>query len=690
VNLSMHTSVIRLVVISVITLPLCHAQNGQFPADRPPINGPLTAIPVPLPDLTGFVVDKQAAIVLGKALFWDQQAGSDGLACGSCHFHAGADNRVKNQVDPGLRNTVPSAQNVFNPMGSGKKGGPNSTLARLDYPFHRLADTTDRNSAVLFDTNDVTSSQGVFRGDFSNINSLASTKNAEACVAALDPTFNVGGINTRAVEPRNTPSMINAIFNVRNFWDGRANNVFNGRNPFGRRDPTAGIDPANSVLVVDARGSNMKPLAVAIVDASLASQSVGPPGSNLEMSCNGRTFEAIGQKLLLRNPSSLTAVTVPLSGQTIDPTDSVLGKYSGGPAKGLTVSYESLIKGAFDKKFWMGTALTADGYRQIEKNFSMFWGLSIMLYESTLVSDDTPFDRYMNGDLTAMTTQQVTGFLQVFVGKGGCNFCHAGPEFSGAASTLANLKPLGAQVEHMIMGDGAIGLYDSGFYNIGVRSPGDDIGAGGTDPYGYPLTWTRQMKNVVVPGNSLTSMFGIVPDLFNVFTCNFLAAPCVPVTNDARDAVDGSFKVPILRNVELTGPYFHNGGQATLEQVVEFYNRGGDGAGTDAANTTGYGINPTNRAPAILPLNLTVDDKANVVAFLKALTDERVRWEKAPFDHPSLTVPNGHSFNENSVLRNGNTVYAMDNLMIVPATGAGGRAAAGLPALGSFDAVLGR
>ena len=113
-------------------------------------------------------------------------------------------------------------------------------------------------------------------------------------------------------------------------------------------------------------------------------------------------------------------------------------------------------------------------------------------------------------------------------------------------------------------------------------------------------------------------------------------------------------------------------GQATLEQVVDFYNRGGDAAGTDAANTTGFGINPTNRAPAILPLNLTADDKANVVAFLKALTDERVRWEKAPFDHPSLTVPNGHPFNESSVLRNGSTAYAMDNLMIVPATGAGG------------------
>jgi hypothetical protein len=164
--------------------------------------------------------------------------------------------------------------------------------------------------------------------------------------------------------------------------------------------------------------------------------------------------------------------------------------------------------------------------------------------------------------------------------------------------------------------------------------------------------------------------------------------PCLPVTNNARDAVDGAVKVPTLRNVELTGPYFHNGGQATLEQVVDFYNRGGDGAGSDFANTTGFGMNPTNRAPAILPLNLSAADKTNLVAFLRALTDDRVRWEKAPFDHPSLTIPNGHPANEMSVKKNGGTVYAIDDTMIIPAVGAAGRATLKLPALGPFDAGL--
>ncbi len=56
-----------------------------------------------------------------------------------------------------------------------------------------------------------------------------------------DPVFNVAGVNTRRVEPRNAPTMINAVFNFDNFWDGRAHNIFNGVNPFGPADLTAKI-----------------------------------------------------------------------------------------------------------------------------------------------------------------------------------------------------------------------------------------------------------------------------------------------------------------------------------------------------------------------------------------------------------------------------------------------------------------
>ena len=261
-----------------------------------------------------------------------------------------------------------------------------------------------------------------------------SKKRAQACAATPSTIFNVKGINVRQVEPRNTPTVINAIFNFRNFWDGRANNDFNGRNPFGFRDPSAGIDPLNSILVDDGFGA-LTPYPVSLADASLASQAVGPPLSNLEMSCAGRIFEEIGRKLLKLQP---------LAGQKVDPTDSVLGAFAGEPggnkaadnktgAAGLSVRYDKLIKSAFQPQFWNSSGLSPDGYSQMEKNFSMFWGLSIMMYESTLVSDDSPFDRYASGDISALTDQQTRGFFEVFMAKGGCVFCDKEPEFTGAA-----------------------------------------------------------------------------------------------------------------------------------------------------------------------------------------------------------------------------------------------------------------
>jgi cytochrome c peroxidase len=57
-------------------------------------------VPLP-PNLGDFIKDKQAALRLGKALFWDMQVGSDGIqACASCHFAAGADNRTRNAINP--------------------------------------------------------------------------------------------------------------------------------------------------------------------------------------------------------------------------------------------------------------------------------------------------------------------------------------------------------------------------------------------------------------------------------------------------------------------------------------------------------------------------------------------------------------------------------------------------------------
>lgn len=76
------------------------------------------------------------------------------------------------------------------------------------------------------------------------------------------------------------------------------------------------------------------------------------------------------------------------------------------------------------------------------------------------------------------------------------------------------------------------------------------------------------------------------------------------VTKDERDL--RAFKTPTLRNVALTAPYMHDGSLATLEEVVELYDRGGGPA--------------PNRSAKLLPLRLTPREKRDLVAFLKALT----------------------------------------------------------------------
>jgi cytochrome c peroxidase len=80
----------------------------------------------------------------------------------------------------------------------------------------------------------------------------------------------------------------------------------------------------------------------------------------------------------------------------------------------------------------------------------------------------------------------------------------------------------------------------------------------------------------------------------------------------------GAFKTPTLRNVALTGPYMHDGSLRTLEQVVEFYDRGGN----DPAAAQGQGRGRGGRR--IRPLGLTSDERADLVAFLRALTGPSV------------------------------------------------------------------
>ena len=704
------------------------------------------AVPEP-PDLAAYVRDRTALLRLGKALFWDAQVGSDGQACASCHFHAGADNRSLNQLDPGLRNAaLPGGDTVFS-NGTGGPGptpafGPNRQLTLADFPLHRLADPADRHSQVLSDTNDIVSSQGVFGATFVHTG-VPTDQGTASLTSGPGAIFNFKGALVRSVEPRNTPSTVNAVFNDRNFWDARARAEFNGTNPIGVLDPTAQVV---EVVTVPGLGTGAFPHPVRITQASAASQADGPPLSNLEMSFDGRRFADLGRKLL-------GATLRPLGQQRVAVDDAVLGPLSRQAARpgaaGLTTGYAALVAAAFLPQWWdgggwrislatgapvpvRGARLGPDVFTVAEANFSLFFGLAVREYEATLVADDSPYDRFMEGDNAALPAAALRG-LQLFLGPAGCVRCHGGPELTNAGVTSIQRRgqlvaPGGTSdlLERMIMGDGGVAVYDAGHYNIGVRPTAEDLGLGATiGPANLPLSNTRRLQQCLAAGvgggatlQAASAACGVPrilarpgeaarlvreaallagspvdvlamldladlfmgPDdpLFFSVSSPLAAADLVAQARDTlllagadadpevarrldaatwllpdpvdpgfnefaplapplqpfeRAAVDGAFKVPGLRNVALTAPYFHNGGQATLAQVVEFYDRGGDFTEANAASAD----------PLIRPLGLSAGDRADLVAFLEALTDERTRLEQAPFDHPSLSVPNGGS-----------------------------------------------
>jgi len=648
-----------------VLLPAASARAQQN-LSAPPS---LKTLTIPQPKaLMSYVKDKAAAVELGKALFWDMQVGSDGVqACATCHFHAGADTRSKNTV---------------NPAGDGSfrlVAGPNATLSTSLFPTHKLSDLKDRNSNVLADSNDVIGSQGVFDGQFLGV---LRSQAVEQSNPVPDPTYHVGTHNVRRVTVRNAPSVINAAFNYNNFWDGRANNVFNGANPFGDAD-------ANARVFTNDGSGNLNPEAVHLENSSLASQAVGPPGSDVEMSLSNRTFPDIGKKLLSLRP---------LGKQAVHGSDSVLGtaarRTSRSVRPGLGTTYADLIRAAFQDRFWNATGtivtidatgahpgthqgkLAANQYSQMQANFSLFFGLAVQMYEDTLISDDSPYDQFMEGKGSALSSSAQEG-LRLFMepadptfGGGSCFNCHMGAEFTKATVSNVGASIFGDRPERIIegmeMNNGGGATYDSGYYNIGVRSTEEDVGRGGSDPFGYPLSFTARalliQNGVKLPFSNPQSL-----------CADGVTSPC----HIGRVAINGAFKTPTLRNVELTGPYFHNGGQATLMQVVDFYARGGDF----------HEHNIDNLAPDIdLIDGMTDNGKKNIVDFLLSLTDDRVRWEKAPFDHPELFIPNGSPGDSLSVNcgPTASTTSTCSDLIRIPPVGNAGRAAENLPPLGTF------
>jgi len=765
----------------------------------------------------------QYAIALGKAFFWDQQAGSQGIACAGCHFHAGADTRLTNQINPGFDDltvgvtpggeistggdtkfgsTAGTAK--LGTFAGGGAGRPDHTLKPSDFPGHQLVDHTDRNSALLITTNDRVSSQGAYNGVFDAVRPFGKT---DVCGNFDGSIFYAGKYPgqypARQVEPRNTPTVVNAALNHRQFYDGRANNMFNGVGPFGMRDILG--DASKRLLLFDTTG-NPYPWFLQLENGSLASQAVAPVINAVEMSCNGRSFPDVAVKLL---------ATLPLAQQQVAATDSVLGTLDATKGKGLdpTYTYDWLIRQAFDPKWWSGTGLwrmgkmgstptvTKDltGYTQEEINFSMFWGVAIMMYEATLISNESEYDNLVASGalvvggptspipglpigcaagtpasgpaadpLLVRGCQLFHGLPPGFFGPGvpilppqnqgvGCLFCHGDPTFSENQQTVeANSNPFTAFTPFLspVTDIGVPGvrgplndLRDLGFASIGIRPAFTDQMLGRVDSYNNPLSYGRQYLNYLQAGATpaAAQQFLLDPFLANAVAAtafpggqgalaqgsplsftpgtgpNPPGPPGTPV-NWAKLEVDGASKIPSLRNVGLTPPYFSWGYYANLRQVMEVYNRGlssrnvtntnagvagfdqhgtactsGDDSGSGPAGNTSYQdlVNSvqtacdTNVSGLIVPLGLsdcsalkgTVpynlckqnkqttanDDLAAMVRFFLSLTDTRVQCSVAPFDHPALTVIAGQTATDT----NGDGL-ADDITSKLPAVGAAG------------------
>lgn len=203
---------------------------------------------------------------------------------------------------------------------------------------------------------------------------------------------------------------------------------------------------------------------------------------------------------------------------------------------------------------------------------------AIASFERSVVSGDSPFDRwYFGGDQRSLTPQQVRGF-NVFVGQGRCVSCHV----------IEQTQAL---------------FTDSRFHNIGVginaishdvpRLAGEFLKAKATG----------KDVDVAVLSDKKSSELGrfAVTEQFDEM---------------------GAFKTPTLRNIAVTAPYMHDGSLKTLKEVVVHYNNGGVTKKGDKVNDFLSG--------GIRPLELSDQQVNDLVAFLEALTSpEYVKQAKA-------------------------------------------------------------
>ncbi|MGZ8192396.1 MAG: cytochrome c peroxidase [Methylobacter sp.] len=216
-----------------------------------------------------------------------------------------------------------------------------------------------------------------------------------------------------------------------------------------------------------------------------------------------------------------------------------------------THDYNKLFKKAFGKDAGMETI-----------------GMAIASYERTLISANSAFDRWYYGkDKKALDDKAQHGF-QLFNGKANCSGCHT------------------------ITSNYAV-FTDNNLHNTGIG-------------YAEAMGKTDHSQRVqIAPGVFIDVEAKLINTVSETKTTDLGR---YEVTQNPQDR--WKYKTPSLRNISLTAPYMHNGIFETLQQVVEFYNRGG--------------IANENLDPFIKPLNLTAPEINDLIAFLKSLTGDNV------------------------------------------------------------------
>nr|VFJ91722.1 MAG: cytochrome c peroxidase [Candidatus Kentron sp. LFY]VFJ94246.1 MAG: cytochrome c peroxidase [Candidatus Kentron sp. LFY] len=192
---------------------------------------------------------------------------------------------------------------------------------------------------------------------------------------------------------------------------------------------------------------------------------------------------------------------------------------------------------------------------------------AISAFERTLVQKDTPIDRYLEGDKSALGEAQLRG-KKLFEGKAGCIGCH-----NGALAT------------------------DQKYYNIGVPSS---------------QRWEEDgLAQITFRFEQYAK--GTTEEMYRTIKDD---AGFYYRTKNKWDK--GKFRTPTLRYVKYTAPYMHNGIFYTLEEVVDFYDRGGI---AEDGRTTSF---PENKTKSIKPLGLSDEEKEDLIAFIEAFSGEEI------------------------------------------------------------------